>query len=163
MEYQVQIGEHKIAIAKNNTDWLINDEKSPYKIEKSGNQYLVYGDQFITEVMVLSQHTDQLTLLVNGKETQVHVKDHIAIMLDKLGMSVSTEQIANEVLAPMPGVILQVLVSQGQQVKKGDSLLILEAMKMENMIKAPADVTIDTIAVTKGMSVEKNALLVKFS
>jgi biotin carboxyl carrier protein len=163
MEYQVRIGEHQIEIAKNNNEWLINGAKSTYTMEKSGNRYLLYGEKKITEVIVLNQQADRLRLLVNGKETEVLVKDHIALMLDKLGMSATEEKIANEVYAPMPGVILQVLVSAGQEVKKGDPLLILEAMKMENLIKAPADVTIESVSVTKGQSVEKNALLMRFS
>ena len=63
------------------------------------------------------------------------------------------------VKAPMPGNILEVKVSAGQSVKKGQVLFILEAMKMENEILAPADGTVGTVAVTKGQAVETGALL----
>jgi len=61
--------------------------------------------------------------------------------------------------APMPGTILAVNVSNGSVVKKGDVLMVLEAMKMENEIMAPCDGTVSAVSVTKGASVESGALL----
>ena len=66
---------------------------------------------------------------------------------------------AASVNAPMPGNILAVNVSNGQKVKKGDVLMILEAMKMENEILAPSDGTVTSVNVTKGSTVETGALL----
>ena len=63
------------------------------------------------------------------------------------------------VTAPMPGTILAVNVSNGAAVKKGDVLMVLEAMKMENEIVAPADGTVASVNVTKGASVETGAVL----
>ena len=65
-----------------------------------------------------------------------------------------------KVAAPMPGTIVSVNVSDGQAVKKGDVLVVLEAMKMENEIKAPSDGTITSVAVSKGESVDTGATLV---
>ena len=64
-----------------------------------------------------------------------------------------------KVTSPMPGTILDVKVSNGASVKKGDILFILEAMKMENEIMAPCDGTIASVSVTKGASVESGSLL----
>ena len=64
--------------------------------------------------------------------------------------------------APMLGNIINVLVSKGDKVTKGDPLLILEVIKMENVIKAPADVTIQKINVLVGDNVNKNQTLIKF-
>lgn len=162
MEFQIQIGERKMDVQTSGHDTLIDGQKSAFTVEKVGARYLVRSAHTITEIHVLDQQSDSVTLLVNGKETDVVVRDHIAMMLDKLGMAAAANEVVNEVLAPMPGVIQSILVSAGQQVKKGDPLLILEAMKMENMIKAPADATIATINVTKAQSVEKNATLIRF-
>lgn len=63
------------------------------------------------------------------------------------------------VSAPMPGNILSVNVKSGDVVKSGDTLMILEAMKMENEILAPADGTIDQVFVQKGSTVETGAVL----
>ncbi|MCL4145650.1 UNVERIFIED_CONTAM: hypothetical protein GTU68_019273 [Idotea baltica] len=62
----------------------------------------------------------------------------------------------------MPGLILDILVEVGQTIQKGDQLMILEAMKMENVLKAPGEGSISSIEVSQGDSVEKNQVLIKF-
>ena len=62
----------------------------------------------------------------------------------------------------MPGMVLNILVTEGQEVKKGDALIVLEAMKMENILKSPTDGVIKKIAINKGVAVEKNQLLIQF-
>ena len=64
------------------------------------------------------------------------------------------------VTAPMPGTVLNVKVTQGQSVKKGDILIILEAMKMENEITAPRDGVVSQIVAAKGAAVDTDAPLV---
>ncbi len=66
---------------------------------------------------------------------------------------------AQTITAPMPGTILKVNVSNGQAVKKGDVLMILEAMKMENEILAPADATVASVNVAAGQTVDSGATL----
>jgi biotin carboxyl carrier protein len=68
----------------------------------------------------------------------------------------------NSVKAPMPGLIIDLRVKEGDKVMPGDSLLILEAMKMENMIKASAESIVKSVKVKKGDSVEKNQVLIEF-
>ena len=64
-----------------------------------------------------------------------------------------------KITAPMPGTILAVNVTSGSAVKKGDVLMILEAMKMENEIMAPYDGAVTSVSVTKGAAVESGTLL----
>ena len=66
---------------------------------------------------------------------------------------------ANKVIAPMPGTILDVKVSAGQSVKKGDVICVLEAMKMENDIPAPCDGVVVSVNVQKGASVSANDVI----
>jgi biotin carboxyl carrier protein len=68
----------------------------------------------------------------------------------------------NDIKAPMPGMVLQVMVENGQAIKKGDAIVVLEAMKMENILKSPSDGTIKNILVVKGDKVEKNQVLISF-
>lgn len=77
----------------------------------------------------------------------------------KAAQGSASGQGATKVNAPMPGKILSVKVSAGQAVKKGDVLMVLEAMKMENEVVAPSDGTIASIDVTEGSSVEAGAVL----
>ncbi len=74
----------------------------------------------------------------------------------------SQEPTANgqQVKSPLPGSVIKVLVSEGQAVKKGDTLLTLESMKMENAIMAEADGTVKQIAVTPGQNVMQDDLLI---
>ena len=66
---------------------------------------------------------------------------------------------ATQITAPMPGTMLKVNVSNGQAVKKGDVLMVLEAMKMENEIMAPSDGTVSSLNVQAGASVETGTVL----
>ena len=116
----------------------------------------------MTPIPVVSKDDDYLTLEVNGKKVTVETKNQLALMLDKLGMTATTSQVQSELIVPMPGVILEIKTKTGSNVKKGDPPLTLEAMKMENMIKAPSDVIIKSVEVTPGQSIEKNQVLVTF-
>ena len=73
-----------------------------------------------------------------------------------------TNAVAKELKAPMPGLVLKIEVEVGQTIKEGDALVVLEAMKMENVLKSPADVVIKSIGVTEGNAVEKNEVLIEF-
>lgn len=103
----------------------------------------------------------QFVLRVNGLTYTVHIGDRYERLVQQLGLSVGGSQQQNTVQAPMPGLVLQVLVEPGQMVQKGDPLLLLEAMKMENVIKAAGNGQVKTIAVEKGAAVEKGQLLLE--
>jgi biotin carboxyl carrier protein len=90
-------------------------------------------------------------------------KDRFDLLAEQLGFSTKSAKKANEIKAPMPGMVLSVMVSEGQEVKMGESVLILEAMKMENVIKAPADCTIKHIKIKQGNPVEKNQILIELA
>ena len=77
-------------------------------------------------------------------------------------MSARTVVASGDIKAPMPGKVLQVLVNAGDTVEEGQALLVLEAMKMENVIKAIAEGVVLDIPVSPGQAVEKGSLLVAF-
>lgn len=79
-----------------------------------------------------------------------------------MGFEIGATKKINEIKAPMPGLILSVDVKIGQEVKEDDSLLVLEAMKMENVLTSPRDGIIKYISITKGETVNKNQLLIEF-
>ena len=103
----------------------------------------------------------QISILLNGTEHTVTIKDEVDQMVDDMGLSVVEDTTAGDVMAPMPGLILDIMVGAGDAVTKGDSLLILEAMKMENVIKAEADGIVKSVALTTGDTVEKNQLIIE--
>ena len=84
------------------------------------------------------------------------------LLLESMGLDQVKSKKINEIKAPMPGLVLRSIVAVGDTVAKGDSLLVLEAMKMENVIKSPGEGTIAKILVEKGQAVEKNQVLLIF-
>jgi biotin carboxyl carrier protein len=78
-----------------------------------------------------------------------------------MGFGSAANKMIKEIKAPMPGLVLEIAVADGQQVKQGDRLLILEAMKMENSIMIHTDARIKKIGVCAGQAVEKGQVLVE--
>lgn len=107
-------------------------------------------------------NTKTLHIKVNGTIYTVDVKDSFDQLVNELGLSAAASQRVDEVKAPMPGLVLSVEVSLGQTIAEGEALLILEAMKMENVIKAPSEVVIAEINIEAGQAVEKNQVLIRF-
>ncbi len=101
------------------------------------------------------------TLNVNGTKYVVDVADHFDRLVNQLGLSIVSSQKVNDIKAPMPGLVLDIPAKTGQEVKKGDALLILEAMKMENIIKSAGDGIVKSILVKKGTAVDKGELLIE--
>lgn len=103
------------------------------------------------------------TITINGTAIQVNIKNRRDLLLQQFGMSHSEDSQEKIIKAPMPGLVLDVLIEEGQHVEKGQGILILEAMKMENELKAPAPGVIKKIHTEKGAAISKNDLLVEIS
>ncbi|MGB4400201.1 MAG: acetyl-CoA carboxylase biotin carboxyl carrier protein subunit, partial [Daejeonella sp.] len=117
---------------------------------------------FNAELINLDQKLKTCTVRVNSQIYTLSLTDQFDELLHKLGMDNLNAQKVSELKAPMPGMVLKVLVAEGDEIKKGSALLILEAMKMENVIKAPADVVIKSIKVKPTDKVEKNQVMIVF-
>jgi biotin carboxyl carrier protein len=104
----------------------------------------------------------KLVVKVNNTTYTLDIKDKYDDLLHSLGLDSLATKKVNDIKAPMPGMVLNILVTEGQEVKKGDGLIVLEAMKMENILKSPTDGVIKKIAINKGVAVEKNQLLIQF-
>jgi biotin carboxyl carrier protein len=116
------------------------------------------------QIKVLKQDFNKktYTIKVNHNEYEVNISDQLDQLIDQMGFSLSASKHVDAINAPMPGLILSVDVEVGQEVKEDDTLLILEAMKMENIITSPRDGVIKSIVVGNGDAVEKNQLLIEF-
>ncbi len=130
---------------------------------KNGSFHVIKDAKSYTVEVIKADHTEKSFLVsVNGNKYQLQVKDKYDELLKSLGLDNMNASKVNEIKAPMPGLVLDLRVSEGDKVQKGDPVLVLEAMKMENIIKSPADGIIKKINVKKGIAVEKNQVLVYF-
>ena len=103
------------------------------------------------------------TIKVNSNIYNVTLQDELDVRISEMGFSLSGAKNIDNITAPMPGLLLDIMVKESQEVKENDPLLILEAMKMENVIVSPRDGIIKSISVEKGAAVEKNQLLIEFA
>lgn len=120
------------------------------------------GKSFTIEVVKADFSEKNFLLKINGQKIEYSAKDAIDLLLEKMGLQGKSSAKINQLKAPMPGLIVDVRVAVGQKVSKGENLLVLEAMKMENIIKSPTEGTIKAIKVQKGENVEKNKILIEF-
>ena len=102
------------------------------------------------------------TVKVNNNTYEVAISDALDELIKSMGIERGRTKVVNAIKAPMPGLILEINVSVGQEVKENDPLLILEAMKMENSFLSPRNGIIKSIAVEKGNAVDKGQLLIEF-
>ena len=143
----------------------LNGKTIEADILNTGNReyHLLLNNKSYNILLIKADYDEKkLIVKVNGKKYTLDVKDKYDELLHNLGLDNIAAKKINDVKAPMPGMVLNILVGEGQQVKKGDSLLVLEAMKMENVLKSPTDGTIKKVVALKGTAVEKNQLLIQF-
>ncbi len=115
------------------------------------------------EIVESNFNTKTYQIKINGNNYNVNLADELAIKIAKMGFEKNNSKKLNSIIAPMPGLILSINVKEGQKVKNGDVLLVLEAMKMENSITAPKDGIIKLISAKKGTTVEKGQHLIELS
>ena len=99
---------------------------------------------------------------INGEISTIRLIKQVEKTIEKLGIQKENQKNINVLKAPMPGLILDVVIKESEFVKKGDPVIILEAMKMENILSSPVDGIVKEIKVTPQQTVEKNNILIKF-
>lgn len=132
-------------------------------INKSAAEFNIIKDyRSVNAVLLQSDITGKkVTIEVEGENFDVEIKDELDQMLEQMGFDAAPVKQIKEIKAPMPGLVLEIAVAEGQQVKEGDKILILEAMKMENSIMIQTNATIKKINVKTGQAVEKGQVLVE--
>jgi len=140
-----------------------NDVGSLDIISIGDSQYHLLQDNQSNMVQILDTDfpNKSITLAVNGNIYSVKIADEYDQIVDKMGMRTIRSHQINEVRAPMPGLILEVLVTVGQKVDKGTPLIVLSAMKMENIITSPGVGVVKRIATEINKAVEKGELIIE--
>lgn len=159
----------------NNTEFLIKERGnenfhfevngSPVELDayfnRNGMLCFLYNNHSYQAELISYNESDKVAVIkLNNAPYEVKLKDDTDLLLEKLGITASSTKVQH-IKAPMPGLVLAVNVKEGDNVKKGDGLLVLEAMKMENLIKAQSDGTVKKIHIAKGSKVEKNQAMIE--
>lgn len=145
------------------TKTIENALKSMNLVRLDENVFSVETENGTMVLEVLAVDLNLKTLTIRYKHTvyDFSFKNDLDLVLDKMGIKRSVDNVSTDIKAPMPGKVIDVLVQEGDEVAKGDGILILEAMKMENVLKAEHDCIIKSALIAKGESVEKNQVLIE--
>lgn len=156
MKYNVIVDEQEFGLSKSDATNLDAVELS------NGKLHVLKDNQaYDCELLEADYNNSTLTILVNGTKYSLKVEDEYDLLVKKMGLSVVTSAKLDNIKAPMPGLIIDVMVEPGQTIEKGTPLLILEAMKMENVLKADGEGVVKSIEITKGQAVDKGQVLIE--
>lgn len=103
----------------------------------------------------------KMVVEVEGQRFDVVIQEELDLLLEKMGFGKTAAKKVKEVKAPMPGLVLNIQAEVGQELKEGDKLLVLEAMKMENSILMPGEGKIKAVKVKPGQAVDKGQILIE--
>jgi biotin carboxyl carrier protein len=133
-------------------------------IQTSSDSYHILKENksYKTEVIDKDFYRKKYKIKINNSSYEVAISDSLDFLISDMGFALSSSRDIDSISAPMPGLILDIHVRIGQAVNEDDPLLILEAMKMENVITSPRDGIIKNISVRKSDTVDKNQLLIEF-
>lgn len=154
-----------IDIDKKDGEWLIDGK--PFNLDllelENGRYHLIHENKSYN-IVLSSVNFEEKTvdLTINGKTYTNKIQEPLDLLLKKMGLDASTTKKIDSLKAPMPGLVVSLRVEEGQEFKKGDPIIVLEAMKMENILKAASDGIVKKILVQKGQAIEKNEVLVQF-
>jgi biotin carboxyl carrier protein len=169
--YTVTVNDHEFDIVLEYTSGrltaIVNGKERGVDVHKlQDTRSLILIDNHSLEVDVRTNGkgtaAGERIVFMRGREIPVVVEDYSLAQMRKTAGMKAGAKAETSFPAPMPGLVVDVLVEPGQSVKAGDPLVIIEAMKMENILKARSAATVKAVPVEKGKSVEKGDTLVEF-
>jgi len=157
--------DEKYVVRVNDFNFVISrqDAASADIVQKSADTFHCIKDHqsFIATIHTPDNYGKKLRIEIAGEMFEVEIKEPLDQLLEKMGYNKTSGKQVKQIKAPMPGLVLQVSVAEGQEMKGGERLLILEAMKMENSINIHAEGKIKKILVKNGQAVDKGQVLIE--
>jgi len=163
--YKVKTGPNSFEVASTDAGIFVNGEPFSWDLVKiEDNCFHIIHNQisYRAYVVDIEEGGKKVVIRINNQRYDVALQDKFDLLLEKLGMNNANTGRVNSIKAPMPGLIIELKVKEGDAVKQNDPLIVLEAMKMENIIKSPGEGVVKAVRVKKGESVEKNQILIEF-
>jgi biotin carboxyl carrier protein len=160
----------------NSLPFLLDVNASQYTFQLIDADNITLNDSDVNNQIILDNNKSKLVsvkgmdhelkryqIQIDGRIYHVQISDAVDQQILTMNLKSKRSNQLKELRAPMPGLVRQVNVQAGDQVDAGDSLFILEAMKMENLLKSPVNGKVSDVFVKPGESVEKNQILLSFS
>jgi len=156
MTYNINIGEQTFPLKTEDLSTLdmVETAEGDFHILQDGQAYQA-------ELETANFNDKTMTIKINGNKYEINIEDSYDQLVKQMGLSTAGSQKMTNVKAPMPGLVLDILVAPEQAISKGEALLILEAMKMENVLKAEGDGVVKSIEVQKSAAVDKGQILIE--
>ncbi len=163
MKFEAKVSEEplEVEISQKEQTFSVANLTGEFEFTQQNGRYLLRTGTKLYKIDNVSYDGSDIEFSINGSWHKVNVKDDQELLLDKLGFKTGNAVAEGILKAPMPGKILDILVTDGETVTKDQPLVILEAMKMENELKSPVDGTISSISVEVGQSLEKNTIILE--
>ncbi|VXB59899.1 biotin/lipoyl-containing protein [Maribacter litoralis] len=155
-DYLITVNEEELEYKTSDTDSL-----DCISVNSQTLHVLENNRAFEVEILDTDFLNKTMSLSVNGNRYDLKIEDEYDQQVKKMGLLAVTTQKLNEVKAPMPGLIVDVMVEIGQEIVEGTPLLVLSAMKMENIILAQGEGIVKSIEVKKDDTVEKGQLIIE--
>ena len=155
-DYVVTVDETEIILQKDAVDTLdsISLGDDSYHILENTKAYRA-------QLIISDFGNKTATISINGNPYSITIADGYDQQVKKMGLLAVSAQKMNSIVAPMPGLIVDVMVREGEEISEGTPLLVLSAMKMENVILSQGEGIVKSIAVKKDDAVEKGQLVIE--
>lgn len=165
LKVEIENGATHVIKRLSDTDFSLDGKNTSIDLIKleEGKFHIIKGDKSFNAEVIAANHAEKaFEIRINNNDYQLKVEDRFDLLLQKLGMDDLIAGGVSEIKAPMPGLVLSIEVEVGKEVKTDEPLVVLEAMKMENVLKSPTDAVVKAISIEKGQAVEKNQILIEF-
>ncbi|HRN80425.1 MAG TPA: acetyl-CoA carboxylase biotin carboxyl carrier protein subunit [Ferruginibacter sp.] len=132
-----------------------------HPIENDWYHFIIDREALRVRWIDYDMNKQMLTIEHDQIRYEIQIKGALEQQIARMGLDKVVEHSVQVIKAPMPGLVLEIAVSEGDVVEKGGKVLVLEAMKMENVITVPVQSIIKKIVVKPGAAVEKGQLLIE--
>jgi biotin carboxyl carrier protein len=155
-QYYIHVDEQDFTVTRDDLSFLDLHKTTPthFHLLKDHQSYHV-------ELISANMLDKTMTIMVNGNSYNLKIDDEYDTMVAKMGLLEKTEAKSNNIMAPMPGYIVDIMVSAGDAIEKDTPLFVLTAMKMENIILSDGIGVVKSIEVKKDDSVDKGQLIIE--
>lgn len=162
MEFEITYRDTPHTVKVDENILVMNGSEHPFEFQKNSDSsaYVRLGNKtfYLYDIQIKD---GELVYTLDGTRYAFPYKDEMAILMAKMGFKSSKSSGQGSIKSPMPGKIISIKKLPGDTVAAGETVIVLEAMKMENELKSHVNGTVQSVHASEGQSVEKNTLLLE--